>query len=66
MTTRMLSLCQACTRLDGDSCEAFPEGVPERILVFGEDHRKPTPGDHGLVFELDKSKTETLKDWLER
>jgi hypothetical protein len=36
---------------------AFPAGIPEKILFYEHDHRKPFPGDHGIRFE---SKSEPL------
>jgi hypothetical protein len=33
-------------------CAAFPDGVPEAVLVGRHDHREPYPGDHGILFEL--------------
>lgn len=32
-------------------CEAFPEGIPEVILLDERDHREPFPGDRGVRFE---------------
>jgi hypothetical protein len=34
-----------------NTCDAFPDGIPEVIWVGKNDHRKPYPGDHGILFE---------------
>jgi len=38
---------------DGGSlcCDAFPAGIPWPIQDGDADHRKPYPGDGGLMFE---------------
>lgn len=33
-------------------CEAFPERVPREIYLGQFDHRRPYPGDNGVLFEL--------------
>ena len=33
-------------------CEAFPDGIPESILL-GAKHNEPVKGDHGIRFEFD-------------
>jgi hypothetical protein len=50
---RLTNLCSACKHLrkDKTTCDAFPDGVPDGIIKFGEDHREPVPGDQGIVFE---------------
>lgn len=46
-------------------CDAFPDGIPEELLVGDVDHRKPYPGDNGIRFEpeeeTDKDKTDGNK-----
>lgn len=49
-------ICTGCKHYnDGDTvgilCGAFPQGIPDAILLHGEDHRQPFPGDHGIQFE---------------
>jgi hypothetical protein len=39
-----------------DICEAFPEGIPDEILKGENKHKKPFPGDRGILFEPIKSK----------
>lgn len=57
MTDYNPSMCYGCERKSPDSltCEAFPDGIPDEILVFGADHRLPFPGDHGKQFMLGDS-----------
>lgn len=51
--------CARCVHFDRASqsvgtyrCEAFPRGIPTKILVADHDHREPYPGDRGIRFEL--------------
>ena len=53
---RALTLCYSCENLlDTESeqmaCQAYPDGIPDQILVKGRDHRSPLPGDRGITFE---------------
>jgi len=33
------------------ACDAFPAGIPASIIENRRDHRKPYPGDRGILFE---------------
>ena len=32
-------------------CEAFPDGIPDKIWQSEIEHTEPYPGDHGIEFE---------------
>ena len=32
-------------------CEAFPEGIPNEIILGELDHREPVEGDGGLLYD---------------
>lgn len=52
-------LCSLCSRLrieggyDGPpaTCAAFPQGIPDKIMIEGADHRHAIEGDNGIRFE---------------
>lgn len=51
MTTPIIQ-CATCKHLRKDKkCNAFPNGIPEKILIGKNDHKKPYPGDNGIQYE---------------
>lgn len=54
-----VSQCLACARKTrgAGTCEAFPDGIPDEILLNDFDHEHPYPGDNGLQFKA-KEKAE--------
>ena len=47
-----MSACAYCKHKQrGITCEAFPDGIPDEILMMKNDHLAPVEGDHGIQFE---------------
>lgn len=48
-----ISQCAFCQfkHEESVSCKAFPDGIPENILLGIYDHRLPYKGDHGIRFK---------------
>ncbi len=46
-------ICHKCRYLhsDGMSCMAYPDGIPEDILIGKIDHTEPQPDDNGIQFK---------------
>lgn len=60
--------CLSCLRFrhgkpDGVamSCEAFPAGIPDEIVLMQFDHRKPHPDDGGLMYVADAESAPATK-----
>jgi len=51
--TPLCSSCRHWNRADfsGYKCAAFPDGIPEAILISEHDHREPYPGDNGIRYD---------------
>ena len=74
MTSYARFLCVYCKRGRwGDlgeiiGCEAFPSGIPVEILDNIHDHRKPYPGDNGVLFampdDIDDARRQIYEDAL--
>jgi len=46
-------VCVICKHQQpGSICKAFPDGIPDEILMMENDHSQPIEGDHGIQFEL--------------
>jgi hypothetical protein len=45
--------CNDCVHLKRGTatCDAFPDRIPDDILLGRHDHTEPYPGDHGIRFE---------------
>lgn len=59
-------ICLLCSRLrdSGMTCEAFPDGVPLRIIRGESLHLRPEDGDHGLTFQLED--TDAVREAAQR
>ena len=60
------SICWACTRWRGErqTCEAYPDGVPEDILGGVVDHAAPRGDEQGgVVFDLAEGSAAFLRAW---
>lgn len=61
-----LAICLACRNLrSADTCSAYPDGIPGKILFEHFDHRLPYPGDRGTRFEIARGKEHLLDSFEE-
>lgn len=51
----LVSQCATCVhkQVQGDVCEAYPDGIPKEILLNDVMHDKPYFGDNGLQYTKD-------------
>jgi len=50
--TVQMASCITCIHRNGvATCEAFPDGIPEEILMADIPHVSPYPGDNGIQYE---------------
>jgi len=55
MTIGSPPICLECKHWHSDNeeaftCDAFPEGIPDDIILNRQDHHKPYHGDKGIQF----------------
>lgn len=61
-----ISICNSCVHFKDGACPAFPDGVPESILIDGADHRSVLPGQEGqTVHVLQRRKEDQFEEWLD-
>jgi hypothetical protein len=55
MTFGKAPICVICKHFLNDKdtlcCDAFPDKIPENIIMEKFIHTKPYPGDNGITFE---------------
>jgi len=56
-TIDMSTQCLSCKHLNNNmtTCIAFPDSIPDKILLGKFDHTKPFTGDNGTLYEPIKS-----------
>ena len=57
----VIPLCTKCKYFQREGkkrgiCDAFPKGIPWKIISNEHDHRKPFKGDKGIRFKRIKEK----------
>lgn len=58
----MCNYCKHYTAMpNSPDCEAFPDGIPNDILDEKPPHTSPYPGDHGMLFEPDMDRIESVR-----
>lgn len=67
MTTRSPSTCDSCIhRLSESTCQAFPRGIPEDILMDGALHNAPRKGQgNRIVWEFAPGTDQEFQNWKE-
>lgn len=55
--------CQYKLPIKGNKCQAFPENIPDEILIGPNNHYKPYFNDNGIRFKLDPEKRKLYEQW---
>lgn len=66
MTSLVPVQCRACAHLrTAMTCRAYPDRIPDEIVLRGADHRDPREGDGGVRFQLadGPAAQQALRDW---
>jgi len=55
MTIGPAPICLFCKHYhqanqEANTCAAYPDGIPQEIILCSADHRRPYEGDNGLRF----------------
>lgn len=69
MTFSVRILCGWCTHLhldNPDTCDAYPNGIPDAINYGEISHIKPYDGDNGIVFQTDTPNDDILQMLVEK
>jgi hypothetical protein len=55
LTSVVAPVCVDCKHFRpsdrGLNCRAFPDGIPDVVILGGKPHTEPISGDHGIRFE---------------
>ena len=66
MSVGPIAICLACRHLkSADTCIAYPDGIPGKMLFEHFDHRLPYPGDAGTRFEVAPGREHLLESFEE-
>lgn len=66
MTSGAIPICVSCSHWQYGSCTAYPEGIPEEIMIEGFDHRKPFGGEQTengepILYALNPERSKALE-----
>jgi len=61
------SVCNSCIhRRNETTCDAFPDGIPDEFLTWGEAHTTPTKSQKNqIVWEFAPGTETEFQDWKE-
>lgn len=52
--TSFVIFCPLCSHYrENDCCDAFPEGIPKKVLEGEQKHEEPIRGDNGITFDME-------------